>query len=382
MYTHYFGLNEKPFVIAPNPRYLYMSELHREALAHLIYGIQSGGCFILLTGDVGTGKTTVCRCLLEKLPKDTDVAIILNPKLTAIDLLKTICEELSIPVTTASPSSKSYIDAINRHLLQTHAMGRSTALVIDEAQNLDADVLEQLRLLTNLETDTQKLLKIILLGQPELRLMLASPEMSQVNQRITSRYHLKPLKPPDVRIYMQHRIRVAGGGTRRLFSDGAVHHVARLSKGIPRLINLLCDRALLGAYAENADHVSLKIMKKAGREVFGPAQSAFPSPRFILITAIALVVFGVGLPITYHYLKIPSVGSFFKQLQQLGVPGPAESKPNTGLTAKIKPPVEANDRPPLSKDEQSDKEAIPPVPVEQDVSPQDLKTDAQSVRKK
>lgn len=382
MYTHYFGLNEKPFVIAPNPRYLYMSELHREALAHLIYGIQSGGCFILLTGDVGTGKTTVCRCLLEKLPKDTDVAIILNPKLTAIDLLKTICEELSIPVTTESPSSKNYIDAINRHLLKTHAEGRSTALVIDEAQNLDADVLEQLRLLTNLETDTQKLLKIILLGQPELRLMLASPEMSQVNQRITSRYHLKPLKPQDVRIYMQHRIRVAGGGARRLFSNGAEHHVARLSKGIPRLINLLCDRALLGAYAENADHVSLRIMKKAGREVFGPGQSAFPSLRFILITAIVLVVFGVGLPITYYYLKIPSLESVFNQLQHLGMPGPAESKPNAQSTPKVKPSAEADDRPLLSKDEQTKKKSTPPVPVEQAVSNQEFKPDQQSDRKK
>jgi type II secretory pathway predicted ATPase ExeA len=161
MYTHYFGLNEKPFAIAPNPRHLYLSELHREALAHLVYGIRSDGCFILLTGEVGTGKTTVCRCFLEKLPEDIDVAIILNPKLTAIDLLRTICEELSIHVTTTLPSSKSYIDAINRYLLQAHADGRSTVLVIDEAQNLNADVLEQLRLLTNLETDTQKLLKIV-----------------------------------------------------------------------------------------------------------------------------------------------------------------------------------------------------------------------------
>jgi len=181
---------------------------------------------------------------------------------------------------------------------------------------------------------------------------------------------------------MQHRIRVAGGGARRLFSDGAVHHVARLSKGIPRLINLLCDRALLGAYAENADHVSLKIMKKAGREVFGPAQSAFPSLRFILITAVALVVFGIGLPITYYYLKIPSVERVFKQLQQLGVPGPAESKPTIELTPKVEPPAEADDRPLLSKDEQNKKKPTPPVPVEQAVSNQELKPDQQSDRKK
>jgi general secretion pathway protein A len=380
MYTHYFGLNEKPFAIAPNPRHLYLSELHREALAHLVYGIRSDGCFILLTGEVGTGKTTVCRCFLEKLPEDIDVAIILNPKLTAIDLLRTICEELSIHVTTTLPSSKSYIDAINRYLLQAHADGRSTVLVIDEAQNLNADVLEQLRLLTNLETDTQKLLKIVLLGQPELRLMLASPEMRQVNQRITSRYHLKPLQPEDVRQYIRHRIRVAGGGARRLFSDRAVKYVARLSKGIPRLINLLCDRALLGAYAENADHVSLKIMKKAGREVLGSAPSTVPSLRFILITVIALVFLGVGLPVTYYYLKTPALETFFSHLQQLKNPAPGESKADAGKTPDVIPAAKAGDSRPTPMDDKI--QSPPPVPDEQAVSSQEIQPDRQSTPKK
>ncbi len=303
MYTQYFGLTEKPFAIAPNPRYLYMSELHREALAHLIYGIQSDGCFILLTGDVGTGKTTVCRCLLELLPENTDIAIILNPRLTIRELLKTICEELAIPEGPDPPSSKNYVDAITHRLLQSHAQGRRTALVIDEAQNLAADVLEQLRLLTNLETDTQKLLQIILLGQPELRLRLSNSGMTQVGQRITSKYHLKPLGPDDVRNYIQHRLRVAGARAGRLFSDRAIDHVIKLSKGIPRVINLLCDRALLGAYAEGADHVSLKIMKKAGKEIVEPERTVFFSPGRGGIVVALLAFLTICLSTAYYFWR-------------------------------------------------------------------------------
>lgn len=302
MYTQYFGLTDKPFAIAPNPRYLYMSELHREALAHLIYGIQSDGCFILLTGDVGTGKTTVCRCLFELLPENTDIALILNPKLTVSELLKTICEELAIPGTSDAPSNKNFIDAITQHLLQAHAKGRRTALVIDEAQNLAADVLEQLRLLTNLETDTQKLLQIILLGQPELRLMLSNSQMAQVGQRITSKYHLKPLGPADVRIYIQHRLKIAGGRADRLFSDKAIDHIIKLSKGIPRVINLLCDRALLGAYAEGTDHVSLRIMKKAGREIVEPERTPLLLPNRYRMFLVLFILVTIGLSTAYYFL--------------------------------------------------------------------------------
>lgn len=269
MYTQYFGLTEKPFSIAPDPHFLYLSELHREALAHLLYGIESDGCLVLLTGEVGTGKTTASRCLIEQLPETTDIALILNPKLTVIELLTTICEELKITGITPHDSVKYYIDSLNNHLLEAHARGRNTVLIIDEAQDLDTDVLEQLRLLTNLETHKEKLLKIILLGQPELRQLLSRPEFSHVSQRITSRYHLLPLKEQDVFAYVEHRIKIAGGGRARLFSDKALQRVYELSHGIPRLINVLCDRALLGAYVEEKDQVDPGIVTRAGSEVLG-----------------------------------------------------------------------------------------------------------------
>ncbi len=288
MYTHYFGLNEKPFTIPPNPRYLYMSELHREALAHLLYGIDSDGCFILLTGEIGTGKTTVCRLLLEQLPETTDIAYILNPKLSAIDLMETICEELGIQVEGKKDSIKHCIDSLNRYLLQAHADGRNTALIIDEAQNLDIDVLEQLRLLTNLETNTQKLLRIVLIGQTELKDILNQPELTQLKQRVTSRYHLKPLNTGDVITYIQHRIFIAGGGRTQLFTDSAVKFIAKSTHGVPRLINLLCDRALLGAYAENKDQADIKIAKKAAKEIFFNEETVQAS--FFKKTAITLLI--------------------------------------------------------------------------------------------
>lgn len=268
MYTRYFGLKEKPFSIAPDPRYLFMSALHQEALAHLLYGINSDGCLILLTGDVGAGKTTVCRCFLEQLPENTDPALILNPKLNAIELLASICDELEIAVTGDTGSIKTYIDHLNRYLLAAHARGRITVLLIDEAQNLGLDTLEQLRLLTNLETEKQKLLKIILLGQPELRQLLDQEEVAQISQRITSRYHLPPLAAEDIAAYVEHRLAVAGG-RKRLFSEAALKRVAKLSRGVPRLINVLCDRALLGAYVEEQEQVDLKIINQAAQEVLG-----------------------------------------------------------------------------------------------------------------
>jgi len=296
MYTQYFGLKEKPFTLPPNPRYLYMSELHREALAHLLYGISSDGCFILLTGEIGTGKTTVCRCLLEQLPETTDIAYILNPKLSAIDLMETICEELGIQVEERKDSIKQYIDSLNRYLLQAYATGRNTALIIDEAQNLDIDVLEQLRLLTNLETNTQKLLRIVLIGQTELNDILNQPKLTQLKQRVTSRYHLKPLNTSDVKTYIQYRISVAGGGRTHLFTDSAIKYIAQASKGVPRLINLLCDRALLGAYAESYDQADLRITKKAGKEVFFNEKTApanfFKKPTYILLLLLLLLLGG------------------------------------------------------------------------------------------
>ncbi len=319
MYTRYFGLTEKPFAISPNPRYLYMSELHREALAHLLYGIDGDGCLILLTGDVGTGKTTVCRCLLGHLPEKTDIAIVLNPKLTARDLLRTICEELEIVSGKEIASIKTYIDSLNDFLLRSHGEGRSTAVIIDEAQNLDINVLEQLRLLTNLETNTHKLLRIILIGQPELRDILNKPQLSQVNQRITSRYHLTPLQPQDVKFYIQHRLAVAGRNNDALFSDAAIRHAAKLTKGIPRLINLLCDRALLGAYAESADHVDLRIMKRAGREIFATnsKKRLRGSSKFVL--ALSLIILFIMISATYL------VPRYFNTIAKSGEPTPTET---------------------------------------------------------
>lgn len=291
MYTRYFGLTEKPFAIAPNPRFLYMSELHREALAHLLYGINGEGCIVLFTGGVGTGKTTVCRCLIEQLPETTDVALILNPKLSIADLLKTICEELSIVISKENPTNKDYIDGLNTYLLAAHSRGRITAVIIDEAQNLDIEVLEQLRLLTNLETDTQKLLQIVLIGQPELRDILQIPALSQVSQRITTRYHLNSLQANDVAAYIQHRITVAGGDPRTLaFSDDVVRIVNKYSAGIPRLINVICDRALLGAYAENKAYISVEIVKKAVQEVTATETKKKYTSKQILLAGLALLI--------------------------------------------------------------------------------------------
>ena len=313
MYTRYFGLTEKPFAIAPNPRYLFLSELHREALAHLLYGTNGEGCIILLTGDVGTGKTTACRCLIDQLPATTDIAMILNPKLTIADLLKTICEELKIVIPIELPSVKIYIDELNSYLLNAHSKGRNTAVIIDEAQNLDFEILEQLRLLTNLETNTHKLLQIVLIGQPELLDILSDPKLSQINQRITTRYHLGPLSPLDVEGYIQHRIAVAGGSARHLlFSPKAIKYITKTSKGIPRVINLLCDHALLGAYSENRDHVSLSVAKKAASEVAVPTRYRRYSTKRIMLT-VALLLLGICLPVSLYFADLGDNIVLFKR---------------------------------------------------------------------
>ncbi len=209
MYNDHFGLHDHPFSIAPDPRYLFMSDRHREALAHLLYGIRNEGGFVLLTGEIGTGKTTVCRCLLEQLPADTRVAYIINPRLSALELLATICGEFGISCPEGN-SSKLFIDRLNVFLLDSHAAGRQSVLIIDEAQNLSAEVLEQIRLLTNLETNRRKLLQIILIGQPELRVLLARPDLRQLAQRITARYHLQALSKREVIKYVSHRLAIAG----------------------------------------------------------------------------------------------------------------------------------------------------------------------------
>jgi general secretion pathway protein A len=274
MYASFFGLKQKPFSIAPDPRYLFMSERHREALAHLLYGVQGGGGFVLLTGEIGAGKTTVCRCFLEQIPARCNVAYIFNPKLSALELLITVCHEFGIkfPPLTASgtpPTVKDHVDGLNEYLLRTHAVGQNNVLIIDEAQNLSPDVLEQLRLLTNLETSERKLLQIVLIGQPELRGMLARPELEQLAQRVIARYHLDALSEKETAQYVSHRLAVAGLKGALPFDAGALHRIHQLARGVPRRINLLCDRSLLGAYATGKARVDRVIVDKAAREVFG-----------------------------------------------------------------------------------------------------------------
>src|SRR3974377_121891 len=237
MYLAFFGLNEKPFAITPDPRYLYLSERHAEALAHLMYGINEAGGFVQLTGEVGTGKTTIVRSLLAQIPKHAEIALILHPRMTAPEFLLTICEELGVGVEGCTPGSlKDLVDVLSDYLLQAHAAGKRIVLVVDEAQNLSPEVLEQVRLLTNLETNTQKLLQIILIGQPELRELLARNELRQLAQRITGRYHLDPLSREETTAYVRHRLRVAGSTSDR-FSQHALNAVFRLSQGVPRVIN-------------------------------------------------------------------------------------------------------------------------------------------------
>jgi general secretion pathway protein A len=295
MYTEFFGLTEKPFAITPDPRYLFMSERHSEALAHLVYGVTESGGFIQLTGEVGTGKTTLVRTLLSQVPKKADVALILNPQLTAIEFLQSICDELGITMPGDKGSTKALIDALNSHLLEAHAKGRRTILLVDEAQNLAAEVLEEVRLLTNLETAKQKLLQIILIGQPELRDLLGRNDLRQLAQRVTGRYHLQPLTQAETDAYISHRLRVAGALV-DIFDERARREVYRLSAGIPRLVNVICDRALLGAYSLGRRSIDRNLVRQAAREIKGEDihNRNWLAPVFGVA---AVVIIALGLPV-------------------------------------------------------------------------------------
>ncbi len=300
MYAPFFGLSKEPFSIAPDPRFLFMSDMHREALAHLLYGVSGGGGFVLLTGEIGAGKTTVCRAFLDQVPAHCAVAYIFNPKLTVVELLQTVCEEFGVnppaPPHGQPPSVKDYVDALNGYLLAAHAAGCHTVLIIDEAQSLAPEVLEQLRLLTNLETAEKKLLQIVLIGQPELRDMLARPELEQMAQRVIARYHLPALSAAETGQYIQHRLAVAGpAGARDPFDSRALARIHALTGGVPRRINLLCDRALLGAYAHGQQRVNAAMVDKAAAEVFGASRVAALPPlrrgaRALGATAAALAL--------------------------------------------------------------------------------------------
>ncbi len=350
MYVSFFGLKQAPFSIAPDPRYLFMSERHREALAHLLYGVQAGGGFVLLTGEIGAGKTTVCRCFLEQVPEGCQVGYIVNPKLSVGELLQTVAEEFGIPapaVTDASGATvKTWVDALNRHLLDAHAQGRHCLLIIDEAQHLSAEVLEQLRLLTNLETHERKLLQIILIGQPELRSQLAAPGMEQLAQRVIARYHLQALSDAETTAYVAHRLAVAGLAGANPFDDRALRRIQALTGGVPRRINLLCDRALLGAYAQGLARVDRRTVDQAAREVFdagvaparagraGPLLAAAAAAGAVLVGALWLVWGGVpggALPSRAALASAPGAAS--AAIAAVGASGASGAKAAPAPTA-------------------------------------------------
>lgn len=266
MFAEHFGLNENPFSITPDPRYLYLQGPYADALAHLRYGLTESGGFLQLTGEVGTGKTMLLRSLSDQLPEHVDVALVFNPHTGLAEFMQAICAELGVPAADGE-SARRLTERLNRHLLDTHARGRRTVLIIDEAQNLHPDLLEQIRMLTNLETRREKLLHIILSGQPELRDMLAAPGLRQLAQRFTGRCHLRPLTPAETRDYITHRLSVAGaGGT--LFTPAAIRTIHRRTGGIPRLVNVLAERSLLGAYARGDRGVTPRVVRHAADEVF------------------------------------------------------------------------------------------------------------------
>jgi len=339
MYVSYFNLSEPPFSITPDPRFVYLSGRHREALAHLLYGVGAGGGFVVLTGEVGTGKTTVCRYLLDHLPKEVDVALILNPRVTAVELIAAVCDELRVPYPAGTDSLKVLVDALSQRLLETHGKGRRTVLIVDEAQNLGVEVLEQVRLLTNLETPKEKLLQIILIGQPELLRLLERRELRQLAQRITARYHLMPFAEPETRAYIAHRLRVAGT-TEPLFEARAIREIHRRSRGVPRLINVMCDRALLGAFAGGLAKADAAVVRRAAAEVLGDESPRRRLARRLSVTAAALV-FAAGVGLVAAYVA-PRVGGavaelWWRHATPSLVPAPAANAPAPASPAAAGP---------------------------------------------
>src|SRR5580698_9896476 len=336
MYLQFFGLAEKPFAITPDPRYLYLSGRHADALAHVVYGINEAGGFIQLTGEVGTGKTTTIRSLLARAPKSAEIALILNPRLSATEFLRALCEELGLGADdNAGADNKSLVDLLNRYLLRAHAQGRRVVLVVDEAQNLAPDVLEQVRLLTNLETETQKLLQIILIGQPELRKLLAREDLRQIAQRITARFHLDPLSREETYAYVRHRLRVAGATT-DVFTRGSLREIYRISGGIPRVINILSDRAMLGAYTQELHQVPGSLVRRAGAEIFG--RDFMPGWMPYAASGLAAVILAGSTLLLWHYASSGWLPAFVHGSHH-AAPTSAVAAGTTGTTGL--PPVGA-----------------------------------------
>ncbi len=344
MYTSFFGLNEKPFSITPDPRYLFMSERHTEALAHLIYGVRETGGFIQLTGEVGTGKTTLARSLLQQVPDTADVAVILNPQLSRNEFLSAICEELSVPLPESANSLRTLTNALNAYLLRNYGRGRRTILIVDEAQNLRVDVLEQVRLLTNLETAKQKLLQIILIGQPELRDILSRNDMRQLAQRITGRYHLEPLSREETITYIDHRLKVAGAVV-PIFSNAAKRELYRLSKGVPRMINVIADRALLGAFTRELHQVTPKLLRRATAEVLDQRVTTLsPWYRWRQVGGIIATLAVLAFIISWIWAAWPGLGP--RLAASVGMAQEPEPKPDKIAMVPVKTTVILGNSPP------------------------------------
>jgi general secretion pathway protein A len=298
MYQEFYGLKQKPFSLTPDPQFLFLSDGHRTAIESLLYGIQQRDGFMVVVGDIGTGKTTICRSLLERLDKDVMTAVIFNSFLTGDELLESILLDFGFP--SKGRSKKERIDALNKFLIHLLSQGKNAVLIIDEAQNLSTPVLEQIRMLSNLETEKEKMLQIILVGQMELNQQLQSPELKQLNQRIVIRHYLLPLTQEETESYIYQRLLVAGAHGGITFSKSAINEIYKFSKGTPRLINLLCDRALLGGFVEETNHIDKEIVQKAQKSLLGEeADSARPRARlrtlprlFTSLRFIILMIFG------------------------------------------------------------------------------------------
>jgi general secretion pathway protein A len=351
MYTAFFGLREKPFALSPDPRFLYLSEAHREALAHLLYGIEQGEGFIAITGEVGTGKTTLCRTLLQRLEPGSEVAFLFNPQLSGLELLQAIDAEFGLE--TEGKSRRELMDQLNRFLLTKRQEGRRVLLLIDEAQNLEREALEQVRLLSNLETDTTKLIQIILLAQPELDALLESPELRQLRQRINVRWRLGPLSQGETRDYVRHRLRVAAGSAREIFSELALREIHRSSGGIPRVINRLCDRSLLAGFAAGAAEIGLGTVVEVERELDGREAAPAPAPGGSLGDRMRR--YGLDPRVALGALAVVAVSAGLLWWQAAGTAVAPE------LAAAPSPPPSAAPAPPAAPGPVEN--AAPPVPV-------------------